>query len=287
MWSQWEGNSVVVRVDERAPGGSWGPSRKLSEAAESWSPGVAAGAAGATVVWEAEKGWIEAVSRPAGGNWGQPVELSGPLLVEDTEPALAIAPDGETMATWSTWVKNERFVEGASGFEGEWEEPTTLSARGSWAVRATIALDGRGDRQVAWWSGDQLLPQVTGIVTPRPSALPAGGRQPPSTVLPIGPPLTHARASARRVALVKKGKAYVELRCPAAGACPGSLRVVAAGAHPVAFKLAAGGEKAVAVALGRTGLRQFDAAAGKGFAVRLVGAGVAARTIVLKPQPAR
>jgi hypothetical protein len=352
-YGYYDGNSGrTVQVAE-SQGGDWSQPQALSSEHSSWFPKLEVSTAGATVIWESEEGWIEAASRTAGGEWGEPVELSGPesiepqigadaagnaiavwtsgygeegeyiesstlpaggtwsepteisgpLLVESTEPRLAVAPNGETLATWSTWhdkepfVEEERFVEAASGVEGEWEEPTTLSPVGAWAVRAAVALDGQGDGVVAWWAGNPTLPQATEFVAPRPSVGSAGAEPPHSSGRPpaSGPKKAHGtvpRATARRVAFVKANKAFVKLYCGGARACKGDLRLIAPTAgrkasvstDSVNFTIPAGDEETIVTELTPTCRRLLSAAGTIGLPVRLVGDGVRGRGLmIIKP----
>lgn len=344
-------NETTVQVAD-SQGGGWSQPHNLSIGYSAWFPKVEASAAGATVIWESEGGWIEAASRaaggkwskpvelsgpestepqigadsagsavaiwssgfgeegeyiesstlPVGGSWSEPIEISGPVFVERTEPRLAVAPNGETLATWSTWRKGERWVETASGMEGGWEDPTPLSPGGTWAVRATAALDGHGDGVVAWWAADPKLPQATEFVTPRPIAPSAAGEvAPPRGSSPnLSSNEKHhskSRATVRRVALVRKGKVFVELRCPGTHACEGDLRLVVptadfSDAVPVSvgavhFTIAAGGDKTVVTALNKKGRQLFSEAGTKGIRVMIVGKDLERRSLSLRRAPER
>ena len=306
----------TVQVAEKQ-GGQWSPPQALSGAANAAFPKVEASTAGTTVIWqsrevESEERWVEAANRTTGGEWGHPVEISGPesfepeigadaagtavaiwnsfygkegdyvegstlpvgghwseptaisgrvWLGEFTGARLAVAPNGQTLATWSVWREPERrveqrLVEAASGREGEWEEPTTLSAAGAWAVRPAVALDGQGDGAVAWWAANPTLPQATEFVTPRPGATSGGGEPAHSNSESSGS--KRGRATAGRIALVRKGKVYLELRCLGALACKGDLRLVArltgtkgkairVSARTIDFAIPAGHKKTIAV----------------------------------------
>ena len=300
----WESEEGWIEAASRAPGGKWGKPVELS-GPESIEPQIGADAAGnAVAIWSSGYGeegeYIESSTLPVGGDWSEPTEISGPLLVESTEPRLAVAPNGETLATWSTWHDKERFVEEASGVAGEWEEPTTLSPAGTWAVRAAVALDGQGDGAVAWWAGNPTLPQATEFVAPGPSAGSAAGKLAPSSRRSpaSGSRKDALRATARRVAFVKAGKVFVKLHCAGARACKGDLRLVAPAAgkngkvalvstNSVNFTIPAGGEKTVVAGLTPKGRRLFSAAGRMGVRVRLVGDEVEERSLSLRSATGR
>ncbi len=343
-----ETQSMVQVVEKQ--GGQWSPPQALSGAPNAALPKVEASTSGATVIWQSkeadsEERWIEAASRTTGGEWGHPVELSGPesfgpqigvdaagtavaiwssfygkegdyvegstlpvgghwseptaisgrvWLGEFTGARLAVAPNGQTLAVWSVWREPElhveqRLVEAASGREGEWEEPTTLSAAGAWAVRPAVALDDQGDGAVAWWAANPTLPQVTEFVTPRPGA--TSGKPAHSNSESSG--LKSRRATVGRIALVRKGNAYLKLRCPSASACKGNLRLVArpigtkgkvtyVSARTVDFATPAGRQETVAVRLNRKSRRLVAAAGKKGIHVRLRGDQVQRRDLLLR-----
>lgn len=301
----WESEEGWIEAAGHAAGTKWGKPVTLS-GPESIEPQIGADAAGnAVAIWSSGYGeegeYIESSTLPVGGVWSEPVEVSGAVLVESTEPQLAVAPNGETLATWSTWHDQERFVEEASGVGGEWEEPTTLSAVGTWAMRAVVALDGQGDGAVAWWAASPVLPQATEFVAPRPSATSSEGQVPSSSgqssTSNAVPGLT-SRAKVRRVAFVKKNKVYVELRCPGTGGCEGDLHLITsvagknAEAAPVSsgsvnFTIPAGGEKTVVIRLNPTGRRLFSLAGKKGFGVRLLGEGVERSHLLLRSEEGR
>jgi hypothetical protein len=339
----------TVQVAEKQ-GDQWSPPQALSGAPNAVFPKVEASAAGTTVIWqsrdvEGEERWIEAASRTTGGEWGHPVELSGPEsfgpeigadsdgtaiaiwnsfygeegdyvegstlsvggnwskptaisgrvgLPEPYGARLAVAPNGQTLAAWSVGRQKEpfveeRFVEEASGLKGKWEEPTTLSAAGAWAVRPAVALDGQSDGAVAWWAANPTLPQATEFVTPRPDAT-SGAHSNSSE----SSGLKRRRATVGRIALVRKGKVYLKLRCPGALACKGDVRLVARSlgkkgkatrisAHTVDFAIPAGRKKTIVVRLNRTGRHLVSAVGKRGIHVRLRGNQVQGRDLLLSP----
>jgi hypothetical protein len=297
-----ESDEYWIEAATRTTGGEWGQPVELSSGPESFGPEIGADAAGnAVAIWNSfygeEGDYVEGSTLPVGGQWSEPTAISGRVWLSGyTGARLAVAPNGQTLAAWSVWREPEprveqRLVEAALGREGEWEEPTTLSAPGVWAVRPAVALDGQGDGAVAWWAANPRLPQATEFVMPRPGATSSGGPA-PSKSGTSGP--KRGRARAGRVALVKKGKAYLELRCPGASACKGDLRITTGpkgtkakamrvSARTVDFAIPAGRKKTIAVRLNRKGRRLVSAAGKKGTRVRLVGNQIQPRGLLLKP----
>lgn len=303
----WESEGGWVEASSQATGGEWGRSTELS-GPESIEPQIGGDAEGdAIAIWSSGYGeegeYIESSTLPAGGDWSESTEVSGPLLVERTEPRLAVAADGGALTTWSTWSDHERSVEEALGFDGEWEEPVKLSPAGTRAVRAAVALDGRGDGAVAWWAADPYLPQATEFVTPQPGAVSTGDEIAtpggPSSVSGSkeGPALT-ARAVVHRLAFVRKGRAYVELRCLGGAGCEGDLRLVTrvtgkhgkavsllvGGAH---FAITAEGEETVIIRLSKRARRLLSVAGTKGIGVRAVGREIEGRHLLLRSAAGR
>lgn len=297
----WQGEGGWIEAASRAAGGAWGSPVELS-GPESFEPEIGADSDGTAVaIWSSfygkEGDYVESSTLSVGANWSEPTAISGRVGLPEPDGArLAVAPNGQTLAAWSVWREPERFVEAALGLKGRWEAPTTLSAAGAWAVRPAVALDDQGDGAVAWWAANPTLPQATEFVTPRPGATSGGGEPVPSNS-PSSSSLSsrskRGRATVARIALVRKGKAYLELRCPGASACKGDLRLVAPPtgkngkatrltARSVTFAILAGRAKTIAVRLNRKGEHLFSAAGKKGIHVRVVGDQIQQRGLLLR-----
>jgi hypothetical protein len=300
----WEGIEVEseerwIEAASRTNGGKWEHPEELSEPG-SFGPQIGADAAGnAVAIWSSFHGkegdYVEGSTLSVGGHWSQPTAISGRVwLGEYAGARLAVAPNGQTLVAWSVWREPERrveqrLVEAALGHEGEWEEPTTLSAAGAWAVRPAVALDGQGDGAVAWWAANSTLPQATEFVTPRPGAI--SGEPAHSSGESSG--ANRRRATVGRIALVRKGNAYLKLRCPGALACKGDLRLVArpigtkgnvtyVSARAVDFAIPAGRQETIAVRLNRESRQLVSVAGKKGIHVRLRGDQVQRRDLLLR-----
>lgn len=296
IWQSEESEEQWIEAASRG-GGEWAEPVELS-GPESFVPQIGVDAAGTAVaIWRSSYGeegdYLESSTLPVGGHWSEPTTISG-SVGERAEARLAVAPNGQTLAAWSVWREPEprveqRLVEAALGREGEWEEPTTLSATGAWAVRPAVALDGQGDGAVAWWAANPTLPQATAFVTPGPGA--TSGRGEPNSE---SSGLKRRYATVGRVALVRKGKVYLELRCPGALACRGNLRLVArptgtkgkaicVSARAINFAIPAGRKKTIAIRLNRKGRHLVSAAGKKGILVQLRGDWIQRRGVMLRP----
>jgi hypothetical protein len=271
---------------------------------ESSGPDIGADAAGnAVAIWSSfygeEGDYVEGSTLPVGGQWSQPTAISGRVWLDRFPGArLAVAPNGQTLAAWSVWREPEprieqRIVEAASGSEGDWEEPVTLSAAKAWAVRPAVALDGQGDGAVAWWAANPSLPQATEFLAPRPGATSGGGEPAHSNseVEVVGP--KRRRAKVGLLALVRNGKAYLRFRCPGALQCKGDVRLdarptstkakaIRVSARTVDFTIPAGSKKTIAVRLSRKGRRLVSAAGKEGIRVRLHGDQIQGRSLLLR-----
>jgi len=294
IWQSEESEEKWIEAASRG-GGEWAEPVELS-GPESFVPQIGVDAAGTAVaIWSSSYGeegdYVESSTLPVGGHWSEPTTISGPVG-ERAGAQLAVAPNGQTLAAWSVWREPEprveqRLVEAALGREGEWKEPTTLSAAGAWAVRPAVALDGQGDGAVAWWAANPTLPQATEFVTPRPGAdEPVYSNSQTSRS-------KRRRVTVGRIAFVRDGKAYLELRCPGASTCKGNLRLVApptgkngkairVSAHSIDFAIPGGRKKTFAVRLSREGRLLISAAGKKGFHVRLVGNQIQRRGLLLR-----
>lgn len=300
--SEPESEERWIEAASRNTGGEWRHSVTLS-GPESFGPEIGADADGTAVaIWNSlygkEGDYVEGSTLSVGGHWSEPTPISGRVWLGDfTGARLAVAPNGQTLAAWSVWREPEpraeqRLVEAALGLEGDWEEPTTLSAPKAWAVRPAVALDGQGDGAVAWWAANPSLPQATEFVAPRPGAA-SGGGEPAHSSGSESSKLKRKRAVVGRIAHVRMGRVYLEVHCPGALPCNGNLRLIArptgtkgkalrVSAHTVDFAIAAGRKKTIAVQLNRRGRHLVSTAEKNAIRVRLVGNQIQARGLLLK-----
>jgi hypothetical protein len=119
---------------------------------------VAVGAAGeAVAVWTARLDTgtvIQSGSRPAGGTWSAPVDISGlgeAVTFVRSRPRIAINAAGEALAVWVLYEGGHRLVQSASRPPGgAWSPPVTLSPLSAEATHPEIALNDAGEAVAVW-----------------------------------------------------------------------------------------------------------------------------------------
>jgi hypothetical protein len=139
----------------RPAGGAWGPAFDLSEAEQNAeAPGVGVdGAGNAMAVWaryNSTKFIVQSASRPAGGAWSSPDDLSkAGQNAED--PQVAVDPAGDAVAVWARFDGAKFIVQSASRpAGGAWSSPDDLSKAGQNAEAPQVALDPAGDAVAVW-----------------------------------------------------------------------------------------------------------------------------------------
>jgi len=159
----WEDEySGAVESTTRSSAGFWSPPVSLTAAGvrANW-PQVAVDPQGnATAIWagrtsagrRAQIHRIQTATRPAGGNWSAPVDVSvaGRRFVQD--PQIAVSPQGETTAIWQRSDGDNLVVQGASRpLGGVWSRPadiTTGEGRGGQHQR--LVVDSWGNATAIW-----------------------------------------------------------------------------------------------------------------------------------------
>lgn len=162
VWSSVRNSSgwtrQIVLSSSREAGGQWSEPIALSDTvaiAISYEPDVVVDADGnATAIWSEETGSASAVharTRPKGGEWGPPVELTDSLVT--STPRLAVDPQGDVTAVWN-WNVPER---GSGTIQssirpagGPWSaEPVDVSGDEA-AVEPQLAVDAHGNAVAVW-----------------------------------------------------------------------------------------------------------------------------------------
>jgi len=153
IWGRRVGRSRVVQSATRPAGGPWSAPVTLSKPGAG-SALVAVDSEGeVTAVWllEREEGWrsvVQSATRPAGGPWSPPVNLS-PERKAARSPQVALDPQGGATAVW------EEESSGATQSAtrppgGNWSAPVTLSATGVRAAWPQVAVDSQGNATAVW-----------------------------------------------------------------------------------------------------------------------------------------
>lgn len=182
VWLRTESGDDTLRAAVRPPGGAFGAPVDLS------LPATAAGDHGVvvapddtvTAVWYRYDGShriVESATRPPGGDFGAPVDLSEPGQTA-RDPVVAIAPDGTVTAGWSRFDGTDRRIQVTSRRPGEaFGPPQDLSAPGQDGeeLRIAFADAGTGIGTAAWKRSDGSHRRIEAASTatpkmPRPCA---------------------------------------------------------------------------------------------------------------------
>jgi PKD domain len=153
---EYESAHFVIQGSTSSPGGAWSVPADLSEEAGSASePSVAVDSSGgATAVWRRPTGIynvVESSTRPAGGSWSSPVELSE-AGQNASYADIAVAPGGNATAVWCRFDGIDSIAQSSSRpVDGSWSEPVDLSEAGQSAYETEIAV-GPGGSAIAAWS---------------------------------------------------------------------------------------------------------------------------------------
>ena len=116
---------------------------------------LAVDAAGnATAVWVRDDGThdiVQSATRPAGGAWSAPVDLSAPGA-DAVTPQVAVDPDGHATAVWER-ADADAYVRVQSAARppgGAWSAPVDVSVTGGSARNAQVAVDAAGTATATW-----------------------------------------------------------------------------------------------------------------------------------------
>ena len=149
VWTRFDGAHTIVQAAVRQAGGSWVPSGNLSVAGrDAEEPDVGIDAAGnAIAVWRRHDGSkyiVQSATRPAGGAWQGPVDLSAAGETAK-EPELAVDAAGDAVAIWTRFDGLDFIVQSAAKpAGGGWQGPLDLSAAGQDAEEPQVAIDSCG-----------------------------------------------------------------------------------------------------------------------------------------------
>ncbi len=178
----------IVQATTKPASGPWQPPVNLSAPGENASkPQVATDPLGNTVVvWERIEGVhsiVQAATKPAGGAWQGPVNLTGFLVSGEGafDPQVAIDAQGNAVAAWWRSGLTQFVVQAATKpVDGAWEAPVTLSVGGQNAILPQVATDPQGSITVVW----DRRPSTSSV---QAATKPAGGIwQAPADISPPG-----------------------------------------------------------------------------------------------------
>ncbi len=172
VWTRQDdaGNGIVQAASRPAGAAAFAPYADVSVAGRNAdSPQVAVdGAGNAVAVWMRNDGTsfvAQAASRPAGGSFGAPVDLS---LAggEGWAPQVALNPAGDAVVAWRRSNGTNTIVQAAVRRAGAaaFAPTTDLSPAGRDATDPQIGVDAHGDALVAWRrsNGTNTIVQAAG-----------------------------------------------------------------------------------------------------------------------------
>ena len=166
----------------------------------SWSQVGIDAAGDATAVWTRSDGLnllIQAATRPVGGSWGPPVDLSG-ASGDAESPVIAVDPAGDVVAAWKQRLAGSEAIETAyRPAGGVWEVPVAVEFGSAGVETPAVAIDEAGDAVVIWRQ------EVGGNHVILATSMPAGG----SWESPIAISSSALNAEAPDVAMSPSGTA--------------------------------------------------------------------------------
>jgi hypothetical protein len=164
-------SAVFVPAAGAAP---WSPPEEVSVpgGSASWSRVGIDAAGDATAVWTRSDGLhllAQAATRPVGGSWGPPVDLSGASGNAES-PAMAVDAAGNVVAAWKLRLAGSEAIETAyRPAGGAWEAPVAVEFGAAVVETPAVAIDEAGDAVLIWRQG------VGGNHVILATSMPAGG----------------------------------------------------------------------------------------------------------------
>ncbi len=167
VWRRSNGANFIIQAATRPPGGSFGTPVDLSATGQSgFNPQIANGADGtATVVWTGDNGFnniIQAATRPSGGSFGTPVDLSAPGQ-SAFNARVATATDGTATVVWGRPNGVNTIIQSATRPPGgSFGAPVNLSAAGQDASGPEVAAAPDGTMTAVWYrsAGSNFIVQA-------------------------------------------------------------------------------------------------------------------------------
>ena len=183
VWYRFDGSHWIVQSTSKPAGGAWATPVDLSAGDhDAGSPQIAIDHAGnAIAVWNRYYNGefvVQSASKPAGGTWGQPVDIS--TVYSAAEPDVALDAAGNAVAVWTDVFDGvvQAAIRSASG---AWQSPVDLSAENLSSSDVRVAVDPAGDAVAIWDSYDEEHE----IEIVQSARMPAGGAW--STPVNLGP----------------------------------------------------------------------------------------------------
>jgi hypothetical protein len=151
---QSDGTNNVVQVSTHAPGGAWsGPIDISVPGKNAQAPQVAVDHNGdAAAVWVRSDGSnniVQVATRPAGGSWSTPMDLSQGGQDADS-PRVALDASGDVFVAWDRYDGSNDRLQVAVDTGGMWGATQTLSVAGKSANLYDLKVNSAGSAMAAW-----------------------------------------------------------------------------------------------------------------------------------------
>lgn len=191
----------ITMAATREAGGGWSAPVELSlhgntDIGLSYQPAVVVDAQGtATAIWSEDMDYGEAIltsTRPHGGDWSAPVELTVRADLAASKPQLAVDPQGDVTAVWirNEWEYLGGIAQSATRPAGgsAWSAPVDLSASDLHALWPQVSVDAQGDAVAVWQTeqGVQAAWRTPADGWSQPVDLYADGKDPDVAIDPQG-----------------------------------------------------------------------------------------------------
>ncbi|RYC13329.1 PKD domain-containing protein [Nocardioides zhouii] len=139
----------------RSAGGAWTTPTTVA-AIQPYNPRLAVDRAGnVTAIWARQEGGttnrvIQTATRPAGGTWSAPVDLTATNRSSDL-PQVALDPAGNATAVWAGSNGTHTIIQSSTRpVGGSWAPPIDLSVPGANAANPQVAIDAAGNAAALW-----------------------------------------------------------------------------------------------------------------------------------------
>ena len=190
VWFRSNGAYDVIQAATRAAGGSWSAPTTVSVTGRNaYGPQVVVDSSGSTtVVWRRQNELdfdrlvIQASTRPAGGTWSVPTNVSAAGGSANT-PRIDLDPAGNITAVWDWWNGSNYIVQAAfRPAGGTWSASSDLTAPGQSARDAAVAVDAAGNATAVWYRSNgshnviQAATRPVGGAWSAPTSLSAPGQ---------------------------------------------------------------------------------------------------------------
>ncbi len=155
VWRRLDGSDWIAQAATRPPGGSFGAAEDLSGSGQSVEAGPSIAFAGdgtTTVVWTRSNGSnniAQAATRPAGGTFSTPVDLSA-IGASAFFPGVTAAPDGTTTAIWMRQGPDRVTQAATRPPGGSFGAPADVSGAGVDTFDPKVAAGPDGTVTVVW-----------------------------------------------------------------------------------------------------------------------------------------